>query len=66
MGSATTSGQTVSGQMLGVLVHTGLAGALWVFNILPLAENMRRKHLWALACTCGGLLLLIFSICLFW
>ncbi|XP_042539139.1 transmembrane protein 190 [Dipodomys spectabilis] len=29
-------------------------------------ENMRRKHMWALGWTCGGLLFLICSICLFW
>ncbi|XP_016009739.1 transmembrane protein 190 [Pteropus medius] len=29
-------------------------------------ENMRRKHMWALGWTCGGLLFLISSICLFW
>ncbi|XP_060254161.1 transmembrane protein 190 isoform X2 [Ovis aries] len=29
-------------------------------------ENMRRKHMWALGWTCGGLLFLITSICLFW
>ncbi|GAB5581521.1 transmembrane protein 190 [Prionailurus iriomotensis] len=27
---------------------------------------MRRKHMWALGWTCGGLLFLICSICLFW
>ncbi|XP_069314689.1 transmembrane protein 190 [Eulemur rufifrons] len=31
-----------------------------------LDENMRRKHMWALGWTCGGLLFLICSICLFW
>ncbi|XP_046956883.1 transmembrane protein 190 [Lynx rufus] len=29
-------------------------------------EMMRRKHMWALGWTCGGLLFLICSICLFW
>ncbi|XP_063109405.1 transmembrane protein 190 isoform X2 [Cavia porcellus] len=29
-------------------------------------ENMRKKHMWALGWTCGGLLLLICSICIFW
>ncbi|XP_005341656.2 transmembrane protein 190 [Ictidomys tridecemlineatus] len=29
-------------------------------------ENMRRKHMWALGWTCGGLLFLILVICLFW
>ncbi|KAI5757349.1 unnamed protein product [Gulo gulo] len=29
-------------------------------------ETMRRKHMWALGWTCGGLLFLISSICLFW
>ncbi|KAM4825728.1 transmembrane protein 190 [Thomomys bottae] len=29
-------------------------------------ENMRRKHMWALGWTCGGLLFLICCICLFW
>ncbi|XP_052025957.1 transmembrane protein 190 [Apodemus sylvaticus] len=29
-------------------------------------ENMRRKHMWALGWTCGTLLFLITSICLFW
>ncbi|MEJ1287712.1 transmembrane protein 190 [Cricetulus griseus] len=29
-------------------------------------ENMRRKHMWALGWTCGSLLFLIASICLFW
>ncbi|XP_076783785.1 transmembrane protein 190 [Arvicanthis niloticus] len=29
-------------------------------------ENMRRKHMWALGWTCGSLLFLITSICLFW
>ncbi|XP_064150337.1 transmembrane protein 190 [Loxodonta africana] len=29
-------------------------------------ETMRRKHMWALGWTCGGLLLLISTICLFW
>ncbi|XP_051018246.1 transmembrane protein 190 [Acomys russatus] len=29
-------------------------------------ENMRRKHMWALGWTCGSLVFLIASICLFW
>ncbi|XP_005369384.1 transmembrane protein 190 [Microtus ochrogaster] len=29
-------------------------------------ENLRRKHMWALGWTCGSLLFLIASICLFW
>ncbi|XP_004617070.1 transmembrane protein 190 [Sorex araneus] len=29
-------------------------------------ENMRRKHMWALGWTCGGLLFLICAICVFW
>ncbi|XP_037674695.1 transmembrane protein 190 isoform X4 [Choloepus didactylus] len=29
-------------------------------------ETMRRKHMWALGWTCGGLLFLIGSVCLFW
>ncbi|XP_002762546.3 transmembrane protein 190 isoform X1 [Callithrix jacchus] len=29
-------------------------------------ENMRRKHMWVLGWTCGGLLFLSCSICLFW
>ncbi|XP_073082210.1 transmembrane protein 190 [Manis javanica] len=29
-------------------------------------ETMRRKHLWALGWTCGGVLFLTASICLFW
>uniref|UniRef100_A0A8D2DUR7 Transmembrane protein 190 n=1 Tax=Sciurus vulgaris TaxID=55149 RepID=A0A8D2DUR7_SCIVU len=29
-------------------------------------ESMRRKHMWALGWTCGGLLFLIAGICLFW
>uniref|UniRef100_A0A3Q2HJ43 Transmembrane protein 190 n=1 Tax=Equus caballus TaxID=9796 RepID=A0A3Q2HJ43_HORSE len=29
-------------------------------------ETMRRRHMWALGWTCGGLLFLICSICLFW
>ncbi|XP_006901924.1 PREDICTED: transmembrane protein 190 [Elephantulus edwardii] len=29
-------------------------------------ETMRRKHMWTLGWTCGGLLLLIFTICLCW
>ncbi|XP_004715764.1 transmembrane protein 190 [Echinops telfairi] len=29
-------------------------------------ETMRRRHLWALGWTCGGLLLLISTICMFW
>lgn len=32
----------------------------------PFLENMRRKHMWALGWTCGSLLFLIASICLFW
>lgn len=32
----------------------------------PFLENMRRKHMWALGWTCGSLLFLITSICLFW
>ncbi|XP_005413383.1 PREDICTED: transmembrane protein 190 isoform X2 [Chinchilla lanigera] len=29
-------------------------------------ENMRKKHMWALGWTCGGLVLMICCICLFW
>ncbi|XP_006187087.1 transmembrane protein 190 isoform X2 [Camelus dromedarius] len=29
-------------------------------------ETMRRKHMWALGWTCGGLLFLISTVCLFW
>ncbi|KAG8520564.1 Transmembrane protein 190, partial [Galemys pyrenaicus] len=29
-------------------------------------ESMRRKHMWALGWTCGGLLFLTCGICLFW
>ena len=35
-------------------------------SCLLCAEMMRRKHMWALGWTCGGLLFLICSICLFW
>ena len=41
-------------------------GEPWVSPPPLCAENMRRKHMWALGWTCRGLLFLITSICLFW
>ncbi|KAF7481497.1 Hypothetical predicted protein [Marmota monax] len=65
MVSATISVRMVSGQGEGA----GTWGWWWspgTSTSLFYAENMRRKHMWALGWTCGGLLFLILVICLFW
>lgn len=62
--SATTSVRMVRGEP-GPGVGAG-GGEPWVSPPPLCAENMRRKHMWALGWTCGGLLFLITSICLFW
>lgn len=46
-----------------------LGGLVWApcsHTSLLCPETMRRKHLWALGWTCGGVLFLTASICLFW
>nr|XP_030708132.1 transmembrane protein 190 isoform X1 [Globicephala melas]XP_030708141.1 transmembrane protein 190-like [Globicephala melas] len=43
-----------------------VAGTPQSHGSLLCAENMQRKHMWALGWMCGGLLFLISSICLFW
>lgn len=66
MGSAITSGRTVSEWKLGSPGWGLTAGIPGSQSSKLCSENMRRKHMWALGWTCGGLLFLISSICLFW
>lgn len=67
MGSATTSGLMVRACRGARAPGVGSGGQdPGPHTSLLCAENMRRKHMWALGWTCGGLLFLISSICLFW
>ncbi|XP_064345933.1 transmembrane protein 190 isoform X1 [Camelus dromedarius] len=66
MGSATTSGRTVRAWEPGPLGWGVVAGTPGPHPSLLCAETMRRKHMWALGWTCGGLLFLISTVCLFW